>query len=250
MNIFISTVNFFLKKLKIYDVAQKKSKFRIIYVNNEKPIDYYENSPCDLPSKYVSNKIKTSKYNLISFLPTSLFEQFRRIANLYFLTTITIQFAIPSPATSPYGAVLPLLVVILFTSLKQGYEDILRHQTDSEINNSPVHILRNGQFQLFKWQDIRCGDIVQVKCETQLPCDLVVLLSDTSDGICYKTTANLDGETNLKRRSVPAKFTTLKTMTDLAQLRCVIKYDKPNLCLDTFTGKLILHGQGNNSKIY
>lgn len=38
------------------------------------------------------NRIKSTKYTLISFLPQNLLEQFRRIANFYFLvmTTITI----------------------------------------------------------------------------------------------------------------------------------------------------------------
>ncbi len=34
---------------------------------------------------FVDNSISTSKYNLLSFVPLTLFEQFRRLANLYFL---------------------------------------------------------------------------------------------------------------------------------------------------------------------
>lgn len=38
------------------------------------------------------NRIKSTKYNLVTFLPQNLLEQFRRIANFYFLvmTTITV----------------------------------------------------------------------------------------------------------------------------------------------------------------
>jgi magnesium-transporting ATPase (P-type) len=32
------------------------------------------------------------------------------------------------------------------------------------------------------------------------PCDLLLIHSDTDDNKCYITTANLDGETNLKVR--------------------------------------------------
>ena len=35
--------------------------------------------------KYPANVIITSRYTLFSFLPKSLFEQFRRLANVYFL---------------------------------------------------------------------------------------------------------------------------------------------------------------------
>ena len=35
------------------------------------------------------------------------------------------------------------------------------------------------------------------------PCDLLILYSQTEDNKCYITTANLDGETNLKPKEVP-----------------------------------------------
>jgi phospholipid-translocating ATPase len=35
--------------------------------------------------KYVDNKIRTTKYTLLSFLPKNLLEQFHRVANLYFI---------------------------------------------------------------------------------------------------------------------------------------------------------------------
>ena len=34
---------------------------------------------------YPKNIVKTSRYNIFTFLPKSLFEQFRRLANVYFL---------------------------------------------------------------------------------------------------------------------------------------------------------------------
>ena len=50
---------------------------------------------CDLdennnnPNSFAtSNTISTTRYNLWSFLPKSLFEQFRRIANIYFLIQV------------------------------------------------------------------------------------------------------------------------------------------------------------------
>ena len=38
-----------------------------------------------------NNAIKTSKYNIITFLPLNLFEQFRRLANAYFLFLMILQ---------------------------------------------------------------------------------------------------------------------------------------------------------------
>ena len=104
----------------------------------------------------------------------------------------------PDPPTSPYSNVIPLVFVILVTAIKQAYEDILRHRTDREVNNLPARILRDGHFREQKWKDIRVGDIVQIKSEEPLPCDLLLLHSHSENNEAMITTANLDGETNLK----------------------------------------------------
>ncbi len=55
------------------------------------------------------------------------------------------------------------------------------------------------------WNKIKifkCGDIVEVKSNSIFPCDILLLYSQTADSICQVTTANLDGETNLKVRFI------------------------------------------------
>lgn len=50
------------------------------------------------------NRIKTTKYSLITFLPKNLLEQFRRIANFYFLVMTTIAIIIgESHACTPHS---------------------------------------------------------------------------------------------------------------------------------------------------
>ena len=44
----------------------------------------------------------------------------------------------------------------------------------------------------------KVGDIVKVKADEIIPCDLVLLYANTAERKCYIQTANLDGETNLK----------------------------------------------------
>ena len=43
---------------------------------------------------FCSNKISTTKYNLITFFPFFLFDQFRRYANLFFLFIIILQVCV------------------------------------------------------------------------------------------------------------------------------------------------------------
>ena len=45
---------------------------------------------------------------------------------------------------------------------------------------------------------LQVGDIVRVEDNEPFPCDLVMLSSSDDQGQCSITTANLDGETNLK----------------------------------------------------
>ncbi len=44
----------------------------------------------------------------------------------------------------------------------------------------------------------KCGDIVEVINDGTFPCDLVLLYADSEEHTCHITTANLDGESNLK----------------------------------------------------
>lgn len=61
------------------------------------------------------NAVCTSKYTLLSFLPKSLFEQFRRLANVYFLLIIVLLMLgtytplFQAPLT-PYTTLMPLVV--------------------------------------------------------------------------------------------------------------------------------------------
>ncbi|KAG6455498.1 hypothetical protein O3G_MSEX009247 [Manduca sexta] len=85
-------------------------------------------------SRKKHNKIKTSKYTLLMFLPKNLTEQFRRVVNFYFLIVTVIAIVIDSPV-SPFTSILPLSFMVLVTAAKQGYEDWLRHKADNKVNN-------------------------------------------------------------------------------------------------------------------
>lgn len=87
----------------------------------------------------------------------------------------------------------------------------------------------------------QCGDIVEVKTNEHIPCDMVLLHSHNEERACHITTANLDGETNLKKRTVPDKIPLAAHLTDLNNLRAVIKCDKPNTELYEFKGKIRLN---------
>ena len=54
-----------------------------------------------------------------------------------------------------------------------------------------------------KWGDVCVGDVLLVKQNEFFPADMVLMSSSDEEGGCYVETKNLDGETNLKTKSVP-----------------------------------------------
>ena len=71
---------------------------------------------------YPPNLFRTSKYTALSFLPLNLFEQFRRVANFYFLVIFLMQLI---PGVSPYPliiTILPLTFILGVTALKEGWK--------------------------------------------------------------------------------------------------------------------------------
>ncbi|XP_072034886.1 phospholipid-transporting ATPase IF-like isoform X2 [Amphiura filiformis] len=206
---------------------------RTVCVGNRKP-------PAADPPPYqafCNNRVISYKYTKWSFLPKNLFEQFQRIANFYFLCVAVLQLAIDSPV-SPITSILPLVFVISVTAVKQAYEDWLRHKADNEVNGRKTSVVRNGRIQEIKSHQIMVGDIVRVEIEQELPCDMVLLSTESEDGECYVTTANLDGETNLKLfRSLP-DTTVLQDAESLESLEAVVECEQPQADLYKFVGRM------------
>ncbi|EMD38048.1 hypothetical protein CERSUDRAFT_113198 [Gelatoporia subvermispora B] len=120
---------------------------RVVYVNQPLPEDYYDQKQrIKKEHIYHSNQVITSKYTIITFVPRNLLEQFRRIANIFFLGIAILQFFPIFPTVSPGLVILPLLIVLGITMLKDGYEDVKRHQSDRRVNYSTVRVLAGGEF--------------------------------------------------------------------------------------------------------
>ncbi|KAK7061656.1 phospholipid-transporting ATPase [Favolaschia claudopus] len=118
---------------------------RTVYVNENLPADYVDHKGKVKPAHvYPANQVITYKYTLITFLPRNLLEQFRRVANIFFLALAILQFFHKFATVSPAVAILPLIIVLTFSALKDGYEDFLRHQSDKRTNNSKTLVLGSG----------------------------------------------------------------------------------------------------------
>ncbi|XP_067160198.1 phospholipid-transporting ATPase IG isoform X4 [Apteryx mantelli] len=190
--------------------------------------------------KFCDNRIVSSKYTIWNFLPKNLFEQFRRIANFYFLIIFLVQVIVDTP-TSPVTSGLPLFFVITVTAIKQGYEDWLRHRADNEVNKSNVFIVENAKQVQKESEKIKVGDIVEVKADETFPCDLIFLASSSVDGTCYVTTASLDGESNFKTHYAVRDTTVLCTDEAIDSLTATIECEQPQPDLYKFVGRIIIY---------
>ncbi|XP_066567022.1 phospholipid-transporting ATPase IC [Amia ocellicauda] len=194
---------------------------------------------CFKKSKYAGNAIKTNKYNILTFLPLNLYEQFKRVANLYFLALLILQI-IPQISTLPwYTTLVPLVLVLGMTAIKDLVDDLARHRMDREVNNRKCDVLLNGRFQESKWMDIHVGDIVRLKKNDFIPADILLLSTSEPNSLCYVETAELDGETNLKfKMGTKVTHERLQTEHQLANFDAMIECEEPNNRLDKFTGTM------------
>ncbi|XP_074491180.1 phospholipid-transporting ATPase IF isoform X1 [Sebastes fasciatus] len=209
-----------------------QSDTRTVYVANRFPEHGHY-----VPQRFADNRIISSKYTVWNFVPKNLFEQFRRIANFYFLIIFLVQLMIDTP-TSPVTSGLPLFFVITVTAIKQGYEDWLRHKADNEVNGAPVFVVRSGSLVQTKSKNIRVGDIVRVAKDETFPADLALLSSDRADGTCHITTASLDGETNLKTHFSVAETAVCQSVSQLEALQAVVECQQPEADLYRFVGRI------------
>uniref|UniRef100_A0A8D1NAC4 Phospholipid-transporting ATPase n=2 Tax=Sus scrofa TaxID=9823 RepID=A0A8D1NAC4_PIG len=167
-----------------------------------------------------------AQYTFWNFIPKNLFEQFRRIANFYFLIIFLVQLIIDTP-TSPVTSGLPLFFVITVTAIKQGYEDWLRHKADSAMNQCPVHFIQHGKLVRKQSRKLRVGDVVMVKEDETFPCDLIFLSSSRADGTCHVTTASLDGESSHKTHYAVQDTKGFHSEQDIDGLHATIECEQP-----------------------
>ncbi len=71
--------------------------------------------------KFKNNSISTTKYKIITFIPKSIFFQFTRAANIYFLF-ISILTCLDFSPKSPVSMIGTFAVVLFFTMLKEAFE--------------------------------------------------------------------------------------------------------------------------------
>ncbi|GAB5354312.1 hypothetical protein AAMO2058_000108000 [Amorphochlora amoebiformis] len=226
---------------------------------------------------YCGNAISTAKYTWYNFLPVSIFRQFRRLGNQYFLLQCVVMVLgeytrlYPSPLKS-WSQIAVLSFVLGLSVLFEARDDLFRHKKDREVNKSPCqrvgfdytindederawdpkNYIEKWGVATVEWSEIRVADLVVVFKDEQVAADLVVLATSDDNGLAYVETSNIDGETNLKIRSsvLQSNPNEMKapdidlngdlndTLTALADTEMTATVETPNPSLDKFTARL------------
>uniref|UniRef100_A0A8C7X9D5 Phospholipid-transporting ATPase n=1 Tax=Oryzias sinensis TaxID=183150 RepID=A0A8C7X9D5_9TELE len=138
--------------------------------------------------------------------PLNLFEQFRRLANAYFLFLLILQMIPQVSSLSWFTTAVPLAIVLSITAAKDASDDINRHKCDKQVNNREVEVLIDGELKKEKWMDVQVGDIIKLENNEFVTADLLLLSSSEPLNLVYVETP-------------------------------------PNNCLDKFKGTLTVNGQ-------
>jgi phospholipid-transporting ATPase len=186
-------------------------------------------------------------------------EQFRRVANAYFLI-LSLAMMVGTYSTgywtspvSPWTTFGPLILVVAISMTKEAVEDFKRYKSDNEINNRTALVIQNdGSEKEVLWKDLRVGMVVKVANKDEVPADLIALGTSEVKGIAYVETSNIDGETNLKlKEGLSISCSAMSTAdgkcisSQASKLIGSMEYESPNDRIHSFSGKMKLEGVAN-----
>ena len=196
-----SCTNFCSKIFPCFKKVDTTSK-RIVYFNNK-----------SLNITNWPNVEQNNKYNVITFLPVVLFNQFKQFGNFFYLLMSISQFFPNLQVGFLFTYISPLAFVVFVSMAKELYDDINRHIQDKRTNSTQITVLsRGGGGNTFATteknaSDLEVGDIIELKKNKRVPADIIVLktFNESNDNQSFIRTDQLDGETDWKLRKIKKK---------------------------------------------
>lgn len=179
-----------MRRVITFDCCQKPDiQERLVCTN-----DYQSNT------QFCTNKIKNSKYTVVTFIPLILLAHLTRFMNLYFIIIGLLQLWHDVSPVNPLTTWAPIIVIFIIAFVREGIDDYHQHQIDNELNNRKYQVIRDKHEKSLISEEISVGDIVKLERNTECPADLAIVYTANEDGSCCIETSNLDGETALKER--------------------------------------------------
>ncbi|KAG0717199.1 putative phospholipid-transporting ATPase IIB [Chionoecetes opilio] len=192
--------------------------------------------------KFPANVIRNQKFNIITFIPMALFEQFKMFLNLYFLVMATSQFIPELRIGYLYTYWGPLGFVIMVTLIREAVDDVRRWQRDKEVNQQKYKKMTpQGGQRTITSANIRVGDLIFVEKDQRVPADMVFLRTTEASGTCFIRTDQLDGETDWKLRVAVPVTQKLETNEELFTTDATVYAEKPQKDIHNFIGTFTKH---------
>jgi len=79
--------------------------------------------------EFKNNVIRTNKYTALTFLPLNLMVQFSKMANIYFLVIVILEWAVEGTIAAMIS-LFPLAFVVIVSMIKDIIEDRVRYKSD------------------------------------------------------------------------------------------------------------------------
>ncbi|XP_061679052.1 probable phospholipid-transporting ATPase IIB [Syngnathoides biaculeatus] len=186
--------------------------------------------------KFPKNAIRNHKYNVFTFVPGVLYQQFKFFLNLYFLVVACSQFVPSLKIGYLYTYWAPLGFVLAVTMVREAADEVRRHQRDKEMNSQLYGKLTlRGKIQV-KSSDIQVGDLIIVEKNQRIPADMIFLRTSERNGACFIRTDQLDGETDWKLKVAVECTQRLPALGDLFSISAFVYAQKPQLDIHSFEG--------------
>ena len=215
-------------------------------------VDLQDGTKIEQKEKFCNNSIKTTQYNLFTFLPLAIINQYKTPFNWFFLIQAIID-CIPSiSSVEPVTTIMPVLIVLIISLIREAVEDYRKYSNDKKANETLVSVYKLPKFLKEKCYLINVGNIIKVIKDEMVPADLLVIKTSLQNGFCYMQTSNLDGETTLKPREAiiltqkklryghPKSFTNILSSNND---NCFIEVDAPSKNIYETEGTIFFKGQ-------
>ena len=201
------------------------------------------------PTKYCDNKVRNNKYTLLTFLPKTLYEEFRFFFNLYFLVVALSQFFPPLKVGFLFTYIGPLAFVLAVSLTKEAYDDIKRWRRDSKMNHEKYELVTSDGIHTVCRSDLKVGDFVHIHPNQTVPADCVLLHTTEKSGASFIRTDQLDGETDWKLRHALRITQRLEDLSTLHEMDISVFVEAPRKDIYDFVGRVSFYpGVGENTR--
>ncbi|KAJ8041253.1 putative phospholipid-transporting ATPase IIB [Holothuria leucospilota] len=213
-----------------------------------KPRNVWLGRAAPLPQNYPPNKIRNQKYNILTFIPLVLFNQFRLFLNLYFLIMALTQFIPAFRIGYLYTYWAPLGFVIFVNMCREALDDFRRFCRDREVNSQVYKKVTSEGLVNVPSSDIQVSDLIVVEKDQRVPADMVFLRTTEKNGACFIRTDQLDGETDWKLRLAVTACQSLSDDEELLDIDAYVYAEEPKKSIHGFVGQFCEMKDGISTK--